>query len=55
VVRKTAPDDRLKIKAKNKKLMNKIMPEECRLLGCYAAWILKESAFWKKVAPPSSG
>jgi hypothetical protein len=29
--------------------------EEWRLLGCYAAWILKEPRFRRNLAPPSSG
>jgi hypothetical protein len=29
--------------------------EECRLLGCGAAWILCEPTFRRNVSPPSSG
>jgi hypothetical protein len=29
--------------------------EECRLLGCYAVWLLQERTFRKNLAPPSSG
>jgi hypothetical protein len=28
---------------------------ECRLLGCYAVWLLSEPTFQRKVAPPYSG
>jgi hypothetical protein len=29
--------------------------EECRLLGCYAVWLLYEPRFRRNLAPPSSG
>jgi hypothetical protein len=25
--------------------------EECRLLGCYAVWLLKDSTFWRNLSP----
>jgi hypothetical protein len=29
--------------------------EECRLLGCYAVWLLSEPTIRRNLAPPSSG
>jgi hypothetical protein len=29
--------------------------EECRLLGCYAVWLLYEPTFRRNITPPSSG
>jgi hypothetical protein len=29
--------------------------EECRLLGCYAVFLLQEPTFWRNLAPPLSG
>jgi hypothetical protein len=29
--------------------------EECRLLGCYAIWLLQEPMFRRNPVPPSTG
>jgi hypothetical protein len=35
--------------------VNENNSEECRLLECYAVWLMEEPTFRKNLAPPSSG